>query len=173
MSESIEPSPPPPPFFPATRYGIADEVKATKDLEATGAWKKAWLASLSGSGANVGVAPPLLVVLREAFGAAPPDVIRSLPYRILPFPKLADAPLDDLRKVILWRAGLVDFLGDCWDTLGPSRYEMAECLAVSARLMTSGATDSASSKTCAYCLVTYGRERPHFEECGVQRAWRE
>ena len=131
------------------------------------------MAALAGTGARVGVAAPLLGVLREAFGVDPPDVIRSLPYRVLPFPKPAGAALEDLRKVMLWRAGLVDFLGDCWDTLGPSRFDMAECLAVSARLMPAGATDDGSNKTCSYCLVTYGRDRPHFDECGVQRVWRE
>jgi hypothetical protein len=174
MTESIEPaSPAPPRSFPPTRYGILDEVKAANDLEAIDVWKRAWIASLGGNGAGVAVAPALLGVLREAFGASPPDAIRALPYRLTPFPKPSGAPLDDLREALLWRAGLVDFLGDCWDTLGPSRFDMTECLAVSARLMPAAAVQDSANKTCAYCLVTYGRERPHFDECGVQQVWRQ
>ena len=161
----------PPAFFPPTRLGIEDARTATRDLDAIEVWKEAWLAALAGNA--VAVAVPLLGVLREAFGATPPLAIRSLPYRVLPFPEpLGAAPVEDLRRVLLWRAGLVDFLADSWDTLGPSTFDMKDCLRVSALLRPSGILENSQSQTCSYCLVTHTRERNHFEECGVQRAWR-
>ncbi len=40
------------------------------------------------------------------------------------------------RSALVWRSGVVDFLADVWDTLGPSDYDPRQCMAVIEALFT-------------------------------------
>ena len=139
----------------------------------------AWLESSQ----NDRVSEELTEFLLWTLGAAPRPQYKIGPYVVTVFPEDAAEPDSDraarraqsattsreVEHVLLWRAQVVDFLTDVWDTIGPSLFEMEECDAATALFMPAG---EVPAEYCDYCLEPYadaaGRVE-HEQVCPIRR----
>lgn len=97
--------------------------------------------------------------------AFPPALRRMAPEALPPALAMPDHILD----ILFWRAHLVDFLADAWDTLGSSLFGMEECGYATQMLIPEDAKDT----HCPLCLLAYPAGESgavaHYEQCPVQR----
>lgn len=95
-----------------------------------------------------------------------PPLLHGMAPEALP---LALATLDQILDVLLWRARIVDFLADIWDTLGSPLFSMEECGHATQIFMPEGVNAS----HCPLCLQAYtageAGAAAHYELCPVQR----
>jgi hypothetical protein len=125
-------------------------------LPAIEAWRAAFATWLE-SGA---ISESLATVLLELLGMEPTSTFARSPYHLVRYP----AASPSLHAVLLWRAGIVDFLSDIWDTMGAADFDIEECQLVSDLLTPLG-------PLCPLCLGEQGDR--HFDACQVQLAWRQ
>lgn len=156
------------PEVPPNPFWSADEEAARRALSAVTAFVDALARELDGALADL--APPMRAVLAALVGVSPPDPLAKLArYRLAPFPRHSvegQSATERLAAVLMWRAGIVDFLSDVWDTLGDAGFSLEDCRVVEG-LFTPPGIEPAS--TCPYCL---GPQSPtHYAACPVQRAW--
>lgn len=117
------------------------------------------------------VSPKLAEIMLELLGENPTTAYERQPYHLQRFPPLDDAdPCERLRALLLWRAGVVDFLSDAWDTLGESDYGIDECRRMADLLAPVGKSNS----ECPLCLEQLTKEQAakHYDVCPVQASWR-
>lgn len=122
----------------------------------------------------------LVDLLLWTLGDEPFSPIEPGPYRLKIFPPalhkmapealpLALATRDQILDILLWRAHLVDFLADVWDTLGSPLFGMEECGYATRMLMPEGANDT----HCLLCLLAYAAGESgavaHYEQCPAQQ----
>ena len=158
-----------PDAFPTLgEWTTADAATSASHLVQIDAWRASWLRWMETAESLFHVSPELRAVLIELFGETPLVKTRSFPYRLRPFP--TDPHATRLEEVMMWRAGIIDFLSDAWDTIGAT-FDIAECGRLSALLMPKGTGD----ETCSWCLalVPKDAQRTHFNNCSVQRRWRQ
>lgn len=154
------PSVPPNPFW-SSDEAVAIEVLSHADAFVAGLAARPWAESLS---------PRLAEVFGELVGTSDGTSFASLPYRLVRYPdrsKRRGSPGEQLRDVLLWRAGVVDFLSDAWDTLGDAGFEVGECQRLAALLTPEG---KEGNEYCPLCLGP--QTKAHYDACAVQRAWR-
>lgn len=149
-------------------FDVRDTSTAGELLRRVAAWRPEAGAALA-AGSGPPMSDGLRDVLLQALGSRPPRTLAGYPYRLGCYPGSGGQPVAALRQVLLWRAGVVDFLADVWDTLGPSQFAMQEC-AEATRIF------QPADRTEADCLLCLGRlpaesSTTHFFRCSVQVAW--
>lgn len=135
--------------FPPVSWSSDESV-----LPAIEAWRAAFVIWV-GSGA---ISDALANVLLELLGERRTATFERYPYPLSRYPRIAS-----VEGVMLWRAGVVDFLSDIWDTIGEADFTIEECRRVSELL-------TPSAGVCPLCLEAQGNG--HFDHCPVQHAWR-
>lgn len=113
-----------PPVSASVANGTASAQEEAAFLDAFDRWRVAAAAWLRDATERADISPALRDLLLWTLGypvAAdrPPSryVVDQIPW-----------PGDDRAGAILaWRSGIVDFLSDVWDTLGPADFELQEC----------------------------------------------
>lgn len=142
-----------------------DDAGAAAHLEQLDAWRAGWVRWIA-TDPGARISPPLRDILVQVLGDAPLTTANALPYRLRPYPITGSRTVE---QVVMWRAGVVDFLNDAWDTIGGG-FDVEECGRLAARLM----PEAAGSATCSLCLVAISPEaqRTHFDDCAVQNRWR-
>ncbi len=91
-------------------------------------------------------------------------------YDLAPFPappaaRATDVPMRAVLEVMRWRAGIVHYLTDVWDVLGPPDLEMGECAAIGAFMR-----PARLEGRCIYCLSEYEPRRLDPEDHGCPLA---
>jgi hypothetical protein len=124
-------------------------------------------------------------LLSWALGSRPAQPVSVSPYRIFPFPvdlralsSCACVPCDLIRRrsldIMLWRACIVDFLSDVWDTVGVPLFDQQECGYAADRLFMPPPVPGQAF--CPDCLERFsvpdasGRFKAHYGLCPVRRA---
>jgi len=171
MFKSMAPRFPPVPRSP---FWSSDEAAARASLAAIARWRGDLAQWLAGPERDDGLSPALAAVMLELLGAAETEAFRRYPYRLARFPALPATlpdPCATLRGVLLWRAGVVDFLSDVWDTLGAADFGLEECQRMATLLAPAGSEDAC----CPLCLepLPPGSAARHFDACAVQTSWRD
>lgn len=84
--------------------------------------------------ANPPLSPALAQLLAQAIAGtalSEAEARAAQPYGVVSFPAEAAneqrSPRERALYVLAWRAIVVDFLSDVWDTLGPATFDMEEC----------------------------------------------
>jgi hypothetical protein len=158
--------------MPRDPFWSTDYAQAHEALRAVSKWRDDLLAGLRAGEAGDVISAELASTLLELLGATP-AATSSIPprYRAGAFPTSALAARDStdgLRQVLLWRAGVCDFLSDVWDTLGEAAYGVEECGRATRWLLP-------ADGVCALCLGTLPADRAararHFDACAVQLEW--
>lgn len=148
-------------------FGVRDSQAAGMLLRRIAAWRPAAGAALS-AGAGPWMSDGLRDVLLQALGSHPPRSLDGYPYRLECYPRSGGQPVAALRRVLLWRAGVVDCLADVWDTIGPAPFTMDECVEAAQMFEPDDLTDV----HCQLCLGRLlGDVVGHFGTCPVQIAW--
>ncbi len=160
--------------MPANPFWSHDSDAAAAAVAALVAWRAELAAWLAGAERDDALSPALATVLLELVRARPSEEFRRFAYRLerMPSPEPPTDPCECLQSLLLWRAGVVDFLSDVWDTLGPAPFDIEECQRAGS-LFTP--IDSDGGGLCHLCLEPFAGAPSieHFERCAVQRAWRD
>lgn len=153
------------PRVPPNPFSSVDAADAARSLEDIAKWRAAFVTWLRGPHPE-GMSRPLVAVLLEVLGAESTSTYLRYPYRLSRFPVRLEAvdAVADLQAVLLWRAGVVDFLADVWDTVD-GEIGTEECGELEALLLPAGMTG-----VCPLCLASVA-DAAHFESCAVQNAW--
>ena len=154
------------PAVPADPFWSSDSEAVRRALVAVEQWRTTLATWLGSAERDDSLSPGLATTLRELLGALPTSDFVRFPYRLAKFPAALDDPNAALRAVLLWRAGIVDFLSDVWDTLGEADFDIEECR----RAATFFAPEGADA-LCPLCLSPQGDR--HYDACAVQLAWRD
>jgi hypothetical protein len=145
-------------------------------------WRWATICWLRNPSGHPALSQNLVHLLLWAFGEQPLKNLDSRPYKLQGFPpdlRMLDQGavmtrwrmVENLQAVLLWRARLVDFLADVWDTLGTPLFDMEECRQATDLFMPG---DFTGTDYCPLCLQMYpvaNREEEahqHYERCPVQ-----
>jgi hypothetical protein len=158
------------PELPRDPFWSSDTRAAREALGAIAAWREAWCSWLGGDERDDGISPAMATTLLELLGALPGESWRRFKYALGPFPDLGGEPLAALHRVLLWRAGVADFLADVWDTIGEAAFGFDECQRIASLLIPSGLSPGEERTTCLLCLGP--KDRGHFDRCAVQLEWR-
>lgn len=156
------------PSVPRDPFWSADDATARAALAAIDAFVAAVAEGL-GRGEPAELEEQTRVLLAELVGASRGTRHEALPYKLFPYPTASSRSGDaatQLRGVLLWRAGVVDFAADAWDTIGAS-FAIDDCRHIG-ELFTP--EDAGGRETCTLCLGALSPS--HFDSCPVQRAWR-
>jgi len=160
------------PEVPRNPFWSGDQEGSRRALAAIERWRTSFAGWLGGSERDDGISEALATPLLELMRALPGETYLQYPYRLERFPELSTAdggdPAEALRRVLLWRAGVVDFLSDVWDTLGATDIGVEECQRISSLLTPVGM--ERSSNLCPLCLAE--QQERHFDACAVQASWR-
>jgi hypothetical protein len=173
-----------PPTFPALPEGYwsghADDPSVQAFLEHVLRWREQVVKWLAGGHADDRLSPGLHDFLLWVLGQRAGPAVDTAPYAVSAFPyqRAADARVSrlsgrtiadvDVLDVLIWRALVVDFLADIWDTIGPPQFDVDECGYATALFM----PDGEDGRRCPYCLQEYsGAVDPanHTEGCPIQR----
>ena len=159
------------PGFPAGVLGgfaVTDTELAAAVLERIAGWRKSLAAALR-TGAPPGISEAMRDLLLELLGVREPLTLGHYPYRLSAFPRPSNDPVQNLRNILLWRARIVDFLSDIWDTLGAPTFDLDECTETARAFE----PEDMSPDRCYLCLdsVPEGAGAGHFDKCPVQAAW--
>ncbi len=122
-----------PPVSAALADGTAAGAEARAFLDAVDRW---WAGALSWLGEPATahrLSPGLRLLLVER-----------------PVPAVTGPPVEAARRVLAWRAAIVDYLSDVWDTMGPAPYQFEECTLVIRELFTPDAAHG--TNLCRDCL---------------------
>src|SRR5262249_50385774 len=91
-------------------------------------------------------------------------------FDVTPFPATRHTtqihdPMQDVIDVLHWRAGILDYLTDGWDSLSKPELEMNECAAIGSFIR-----PARLEGRCVYCLTEYEPRRIDPEEHGCVMA---
>ena len=156
---------------------------ARRFLEQVREWRTLIVPWLESPAAYERMSPGLIRFLVRVLGASPEQQESVLPYLIYPFPidlsaisSVACTQGDLIRQwgldIMLWRACIVDFLSDIWDTVGEPLFDLRECgYAVDCLFMPSPVPGHVF---CPDCLERFsfpdvsGSFRGHYAICPVR-----
>ncbi len=116
-----------PPASAALVRGHAAEDEVRAFLGALAPWHEHAMGWLDERAATGEVSPALRDVLRWALGSRDAPAPHLPVYDVRRFPPPAGSDAEHALDVLAWRAGVVDFLSDAWDTLGPADFGLEEC----------------------------------------------
>lgn len=143
-----------PPVRAALADGTATDSEAHTFLDAVDRWRAGALSWLDQPVTTHRLSPGLHGLLAELLTtpATAGTQLSLVPevYAVRPLPAFTGPPVEAARRVLAWRAAIVDFLSDVWDTIGPAPYQFEECTLVIRELFTpdtAGNTD-----LCRDCL---------------------
>ena len=127
-----------------------------------GDWRKATLDWLDSRDAMEQLSPQLIRLLRDTLTGFESHGVE-------PFPMESLANQANVEPILMWRARLVDFLSDVWDTFGMSEFTPTECGVAEKLLMPEDSTNR-----CPLCLLSWASDAPHrhYDHCPVQLRWR-
>ena len=150
------------PVVPREPFWSSDEAAAEAAVLAIERWRVEFASWLTHERDDA-ISKSLATLLLEVLGDMPTSSFERYSHHLSRYPTSAAS----LRAILLWRAGLVDFLSDVWDTMGDADFGIEECARASA-LLTPPPPDA--HPRCPLCLGQQGDR--HFEACAVQLAWR-
>ncbi len=161
------------PPVPPDPFHSHDATSARQTLDAILEWRSKWVDWFTTT-EHDGIAEGLAQILLELLDAAQTSTFRAYPYHLERFPLDAvdepDASIG-LQRVLLWRAGIVDFLDDVMDLFDAPDFDIEECQLLSMLLMPEGDYED----LCPLCLSTVPDVRQaggqHFTTCEVQIRW--
>lgn len=174
------------PEAPRTLLGSGTDCEGVRSfLEQVREWHGLTRQWLDSPEANEPLSAELVRLLSLSMSAKPAQQISVFPYWIVPFPIDFESPLygasvpcDLMRQrgkdVMLWRAYIVDFLSDVWNTAGEPLFELRECsYAIDCIFMPSPVP---GYRFCPDCLDrfpvpdTNGSFKAHYAACPVRGA---
>jgi hypothetical protein len=148
-------------------FDVRDAGTASVLLRRVEAWRSA-VAGVLAEGSAWTMSDTLRDLLQQVLGVRPSRTLASCPYHLEPYPGSGGEPVATLRRVLLWRAGVVDFLADAWDTLGPPPFTMDEC-GEAAEIFE---PEDLTPQECPLCLGRLPADpTTHCPRCPVQLAW--
>lgn len=103
----------------------ADEARAF--IAAVLRWRKSAIAWLDVHTARREMSTGLRDLLKWVLGSPDMTARTTSGYHLRPFPEPAGSAPEHVLDVLVWRSGVVDYLSDVWDTIGPGDYELDEC----------------------------------------------
>jgi hypothetical protein len=128
------------PGFPevsfALAYGTASEEEAGSFLAALAPWHERAMAWLDEQVSSGGISSRLRDLLKWSLGSRTVRAPAVSGYLISRLPPPSGSTVEDALDVLTWRAGVVDFLSDVWDTMGPADFEFEECTLAIEQLFT-------------------------------------
>ena len=133
-----------PPVSAALADGTATDAEARAFLDAVEVWRVGALARLAQP------ATALHGLLAGTLTTPGTELPLAPPYAVRPVPALTGPPVETARRVLAWRAAIVDFLSDVWDTLGPAPYPFEECTLAIRELFTPDTAEG--TRLCRDCL---------------------
>lgn len=169
------------PSFPAP-WSNSESAHQTADaigfLSEVRRWRREAVAWLESS-RDDRISGELAAFLLWTLGAAPPPRGKVGPYSVSALPEAAlasawntaaESTTRNVEAVLVWRAGVVDYLSDVWDTIGPSLFDMEECGVATDLFMPRGLGFDGH---CWWCLQPYswtsGRA-DHRPVCPIERS---
>jgi hypothetical protein len=143
-----------PPVSAALADSTATDSEARAFLGAVDRWRADALTWLDQPATAHRLSPGLRALLVGILTTPGTDRAEPLPvpapYAVRALPAFTGPPVGAARQVLTWRAAIVDFLSDVWDTIGPAPYQFEECTLVIRELFT---TDTVRNTTlCRDCL---------------------
>lgn len=119
------------PGFPAVSAaltgGTAPDEEVGAFLDALAPWHERAMSWLDEQVASGGISAGLRDLLKWSFGSREVVAPAVSGYDVGRFPPPSGSAAEHALDVLAWRAGLVDFLSDIWDTMGPAEFELEEC----------------------------------------------
>jgi hypothetical protein len=175
------------PWFPAPPQefwtGEADGRAIDTFLPRVLVWRDDLAAWLKAEQASEHLSVDLVDLLQWSIGERRGATLKMSPYALSVFPDGARTPASRgvgtggagllhaaVRDVLIWRARLVDFLADVWDTIDTPLFDVDECRMATDLFMPAGHGDD---RLCPYCLQEYGgpdRTAVHNGVCPLQRS---
>jgi hypothetical protein len=142
------------PGFPAVSTtltrGAAPDGEVRTFLRGVARWRRSVLAWLDAQAASGRLSEGLRDLLKRSLGIPDVPAPTLSAYDIRSFPAPQGSPSEHALDVLVWRSGIVSFLSDVWDTLGPALFEMEECQLVISAIFTPTARRGAV--LCPDCL---------------------
>lgn len=142
--------------FPPGPAGLTDraapENEAAAFVLAVDRWRARasdWMTEQTAKGS---ISRGLAELLRWSLGGPGAEVTPPGPYALTQVPTRGDLAGEDALAIMVWRSGLVDFLSDIWDTMGPTDFDLKECALVIDDLLTP--TVLKGVLACPDCLRT-------------------
>ena len=162
---------------------VFDEVITHKFLREILAWRCTTIKWLKGVNSNVSLSEGLVDLLLWVFGDKQTMNLNLRPYRLTVFPNAHSIMTkevdmmnlfrkEDILVILVWRARIIDFLADVWDTIGSPLFEMEEC-SHATELFLPEACEGVNY--CAFCLQNcpisgHSKESiSHYERCPIQQ----
>ena len=159
--------------FPAAArhaFAIDDPEAAAALVREFAVWRDS-LASYLSHETVAGLSTEITLFLRQAVDpTALPN--QNTPYQLQAFPGIdGPNPIETLHQIFYWRAAVVDFLDDAWDTIGPGGLDIDECQTASNLFMPEGRYQAGLSPQCLSSSAPSAKGQ-HYDLCPVRTYWR-